>query len=193
MAFTESSLERALNGLGELLEARGLSYRLAAVGGGAMLLLDLIARPTNDLDLVAQIEAGDAVGVDPLPAALKEAITDVARALDLPANWLNPGPASLLDLGLPAGFVERGHTRHYGGLDLLLADRLDQIHFKLYASVDQGPRSKHFADLKALEPTRDELAMASRWARTHDPSDGFAGELAKALEALGAGGADELG
>ena len=192
MPFTEPSLVRALSALGELLEARGLTYRLAAVGGGAMLLLHLIGRPTNDLDLVAQIETGDAIGVDPLPAPLKEAITDVARALDLPGNWLNPGPASLLDLGLPAGFVERGHIRRYGGLELLLADRVDQIHFKLYASVDQGPRSKHFADLKALEPARDELVTAARWARTDDPSEGFVGELAKALEALGVEDADDL-
>jgi hypothetical protein len=67
-----------------------------------------------------------------------------------------------------------------------------RIHFKLYASVDQGLLSKHFADLKALEPTRDELLTAARWARTHDPSDEFAGELAKALEALAIGDADEL-
>lgn len=134
MPFTGSSLERALGALGELLEARGVTYRLAAVGGGAMLLLGLIARPTDDLDLVAQIEAGDAIGVDPLPAALKEAVTD----------------------------------------------------------VDQGPRSKHFADLKALEPTRGELVTAARWTRTHDVSEAFAGELAKVLEVLGAGVADEL-
>jgi hypothetical protein len=108
MSFDGSSLDRALSALGELLEARGMTYRLAAVGGGAMLLLDLISRPTKDLDLVGQIEADDVTGVDPLPAPLKEAITDVARALGLASDWLNPGPASLLDLGLPAGFVERG-------------------------------------------------------------------------------------
>jgi hypothetical protein len=83
-------------------------------------------------------------------------------------------------------------TRRYGGLEIVLADRFDQIHFKLYASVDQGPLSKHFADLKALEPTRDELLAAARWARTHDPSAEFARELAKALEALAIGDADEL-
>lgn len=192
MSFSESSLEQALSALGELLEARGLTYRLAAVGGGAMLLLGLIARPTNDLDLVAQITEEGVVSVDPMPAALGEAVIDVARALDLPTDWLNPGPASLLDLGLPAGFAERAHVRRFGGLEILLADRRDQIHFKLYAAVDQGPRSKHFADLRALDPTRDELMTAARWARTHDPSEAFAGELAKALETLGVGATDEL-
>jgi hypothetical protein len=79
MSFSESSLEQALSALGELLEDRGLTYRLLAVGGGAMLLLGLINRPTDDLDLVAQIDEGGTVSADPLPAALREAITDVAQ------------------------------------------------------------------------------------------------------------------
>ncbi len=191
MSFSESSLEQALRALGELLEDRGLTYRLAAVGGGAMLLLGLANRPTNDLDLVAQIDADGMVSADPLPAELQDAITDVARALALPADWLNPGPASLLDLGLPEGFEGRAHVRRYGTLEVLLADRFDQIHFKLYASVDQGPGSKHFADLRALHPSGDELRTAALWARTHDPSGGFVSELNKALEALEAGAADE--
>lgn len=155
MPFSESSREQALKALGELLDSRGLEYRLAAVGGGAMLLLGLLDRPTNDLDVVTQAdESGAAVSADPLASPLREAITDVARAFDLPEDWLNPGPAALLELGLPPGFADRAHVRRYGALEIRLADRVDQIHFKLYASVDQGPESKHFADLEALEPRR---------------------------------------
>jgi hypothetical protein len=192
MPFSESSLEQALKALGELLDSRGLEYRLAAVGGGAMLLLGLLDRPTNDLDVVTQDdESGAAVSADPLASPLREAITDVARAFDLPEDWLNPGPAALLELGLPPGFDDRAHVRRYGALEIRLADRVDQIHFKLYASVDQGPESKHFADLEALEPTREELLAAARWARTHDPSDGFRAGLEAALEALGVSATDE--
>src|SRR5439155_4943989 len=53
------------------------------------------------------------------------------------------------------------------------------------AAVDQGPRSKHFADLQRLEPTADELRAAAAWARTHDPSEGFHQELRGALRDLG--------
>jgi len=42
-----------------------------------------------------------------------------------------------------------------------------------------------FADLKALRPSTDELLTAARWARTHDPSGGFLGELQSALTTLG--------
>ena len=185
MAFSGSSLEQALEALGELLESRGLEYRLAAVGGGAMLLLGLIERASNDLDVVAQIDEIGTVTADPLAPPLLEAITDVARALGLPRDWLNTGPAALLDLGLPPGFADRAHVRRYASLELRLADRVDQIHFKLYAAVDQGLTSKHFADLRALVPTRQELLSAARWARTHDPSEGFRGDLEAALAAFG--------
>ena len=192
MAFSGPSLEQALAALGQLLESRGHEYRLAAVGGGAMLLLGLLDRPTNDLDVVTQAdESGAAVSADPLAPPLREAISDVARAFGLPENWVNPGPAALLDLGLPEGFADRAHIQRYGALEIRLADRLDQIHFKLYAAVDQGPRSKHFADLRAIEPTREELVSAARWARTHDPSEGFRAGLEAALEALGVRATDE--
>lgn len=86
--------------------------------------------------------------------------------------------------------LARATSRHWGGLVLHLASRLDQIFFKLYAAVDQGPRSKHFEDLRRLVPSRDELVAAARWARTHDPSEGFRGELLKALRDLGVDHAD---
>jgi len=42
------------------------------------------------------------------------------------------GPSSLLDFGLPEGFVARLKTRAYGdALTVHFASRLDQIHFKL--------------------------------------------------------------
>ena len=179
------SLPRALDALGELLGSRGLSYEVVAVGGSALLLLGFIHRATRDLDLVAFVEAGRLVRADRLPAPLAESVADVARVLGLRGDWLNPGPASLLDLGLPDGFTQRLETRRYGGLTLHLASRLDHIALKLYAAVDQGPDSKHAADLLALAPSLDELLGAARWARTHDPSEGFRSELLQALRHFG--------
>ena len=90
-----------------------------------------------------------------------------------------------MDLGLPERMLERAHRREWGGLILHIADRRDQIFFKLYAAVDQGPRSKHFDDLRRLEPTVIELQAAASWARSHDPSEGFREELRRALRDLG--------
>lgn len=51
-------------------------------------------------------------------------------------------------------------------------------------------RSKHAADLRALQPTPEELLAAARWSRTHDPSEGYRQELLGALTALGVEDAD---
>ncbi len=66
-----------------------------------------------------------------------------------------------------------------------LADRFDMICFKLYAAVDQGPRTRHLQDLIELRPDPDELLSAARWTLTHDPSPGYRSLLADALRRLG--------
>ena len=127
----------------------------------------------------------DLLRPDPLPEALIEAATRVALDFSLPRDWLNTGPSSLLDFGLPKGFESRLERRKYGSfLTTWLASRLDQIHFKLYAATDQGP-GKHEQDLRALDPSRNELLQAARWAITHDPSSAFRHELLEALVFLG--------
>jgi hypothetical protein len=114
-------------------------------------------------------------------------VRDVGAALGLTEKWLNNGPASLFDFGLPNGFERRVTVRRYGALEVHVVGRYDMICFKLYAAVDHsGVRtSKHLTDLRALEPTVDELLMASRWSRTHDDSDGFLQELRRILAQLG--------
>jgi len=180
-----AELEVALQALGDVLKERGLEFDLAVVGGGGLLLLGLIERATKDLDVVALVGPTGFASADPLPEPLSTAVRDVAELLGLDADWLNCGPTDLLDHGLPEGFERRAITRKYGALTLRLASRRDQVFCKLYAAVDSGPRSKHTLDLRKLKPTRDELIDAAKWARSHDPSDGFRQLLHSALNALG--------
>ncbi len=184
--FDAATLEEALSLLGQLLADRAHPFNLVAIGGGGLLLIGLIERPTKDLDLVA-VREGDTLSPvgKQLPAHLFEAVEDVARVLDLPTNWLNGGPDSLLRLGLPEGFLDRVETRIWGGLALSIASRFDQIHFKLYAAADDKPNGKHHTDLMQLQPSHDELRSAAKWARTHDGSDGFAIMLAGVLRSFG--------
>lgn len=170
--------------MGDQLGIVGARYELVVVGT-ALLALGLVSRATRDVDLVG-VRQGDAIlPADPLPEPLAVAGQRVARDFRLPDRWLDAGPTSLLDLGLPAGFVERLHRRDYGpALTVFFALRLDQVHLKLYALVDQGP-GKHEDDLRALEPTRGELLAAARWSRTHDPSEGYRSMLVRALAHLG--------
>jgi len=178
-------LEEALRTLGEVLEGRGQTYEVVAIGGSGLMLLGLVSRPTRDLDALALVEGGAYVSADPLPPPLAEAVASVGRALGLSDDWLNPGPTEILRFGLPNGFADRVERRRFGGLSLQVAGRLDQICFKLYAAADQGIGSKHAADLRRLDPSHDELLTAARWSRTHDPSEGYREALVAILTALG--------
>ncbi|HAB98452.1 MAG TPA: hypothetical protein DCE71_01355 [Parachlamydiales bacterium] len=184
MNIDVKSLDGALQTLGQLLADRGLHYEIAAIGGGSLLLLGLIDRTTKDLDLIALVKGRELFSAEPLPPPLIQAAEEVAEALELGKDWLNIGPASLLEMGLPPGFVERLHIRKYKALTLYLADRFDQICFKLYASVDQGPYSKHFADLRTLVPTIEELQQAKRWCLTQDISTHFEKDLNEVIKSI---------
>ncbi len=185
MSMSDADLDDALAVLGALLQDRGQAYEIVLIGGGALLLQGLLDRPTKDLDMVARVEGGTWIEAEPLPAPLQSAIAEVAAALDLPDKWLNAGPTLLMRFGLPEGFPDRTTRRAWGSLVVHLAARVDQVALKLYAAVDQGPASRHFADLRKLQPTRDELLRSARWCRTHDPSEGFLDLLRQALSALG--------
>lgn len=114
----DQQLEQALQTLGAVLSARKQHESLVLVGGGALVLLGLVDRSTKDLDVVACMRDDQLREARPFSEALTEAIRDVAVALDLAPDWQNPGPADLLQLGLPAGFVRRAHHRDYGDMQL---------------------------------------------------------------------------
>jgi hypothetical protein len=185
MDFQREALEEALETLGALLQERRSPFELLAIGGSGLLLLGLIDRPTGDLDIIALLQGDAFHKLDSLPEPLAVAAQQVGEALGLGERWLNTGPSSLMDFGLPEGWEGRLTTRQYGGLCLHLPSREDQICLKLYAAVDRGPNDKHYEDLKALEPTQEELLFAARWTVTHDPSEGFRGELVQCLADLG--------
>jgi hypothetical protein len=187
-----SRLEEALQILGARLLARGMEYDLVAIGGGSLLLRQLGIRPTQDLDVIAVVEAGEWHKADPLPAPLAEEVSLVAEAMGLDPNWLNSAAASVMDNGLPEGFRDRVEVQNYGGLTLRVAGRFDQICFKLHAAVDRGElQGKHIDDLRALRPPPEDLIAAARWATTHDPSEGFRSHLILLLAILGVPNAEQ--
>lgn len=185
MELDSNALENALVMLGQRLARSKQHYDVVAIRGASLVLLGYIERATKDLDIVAIMEAGRLISAKPLPQSLLKEIAVVGAALEIGEYWVNSGPTSLLEAGLPEGFEDRLVIRHYEGLTVHFADRLDQICFKLYASVDQGPASKHFADLKRLVPDRKELLVAKKWCMTQDVSLEFSLMLEQALSALG--------
>jgi hypothetical protein len=175
---------------GRLQLNRSPMFSIVVCGGTALNALHLVQRTTKDVDIVALLDSyGNLADPAPLPNELLQAAKEVADTLNLQKDWLNNGPSrddgGLFRLGLPEGFKER-LTKGYHGpkLTVFYISRLDQIHFKLYAAVDQFG-SYHAADLKQLDPTDDELLKAARWSMTHDPSEGFKMAMKMFLEKFG--------
>lgn len=186
MLLNRKSLREALELIGAYLEDRGESLEVVGIGGSALLLLGMIERPTQDLDLIAEVVDGVYVKLEELPPVLAESRDAVAAHLGLDPDWLNNAPSDVMDHGLPDGFARRSIIEKYGSLTLHLAGRFDQICLKLHAAADRGdPEGKHAHDLRALSPTGDELVQAARWAQTHDPSEGFRSVLALVLTDFG--------
>ncbi len=144
-------------------ELRGAPLEVSICGGAALNLLGYVKRVTKDIDIVSP---------EVLPPAFTEAVKITADYFGLKPDWINQGPIDLLRMGLPDGFHGRCKKLElHSNLTICIADRFDQIHFKLYASVDRG--GYHLQDLKALNPTDEELATAVRWCLTHDVSEPF--------------------
>lgn len=187
----KEQIDWVLSALGEQLAAAGERFELVVIGGAGLLALGKIERSTRDVDIVALREEGELASASPLPGSLLRARNRVTRDFGLDEDWLNGEPTGLLRLGLPDGFVDRLERHDYGeGLVVHLAAPYDQIHFKLYAMVDAGGPGKHEQDLRALEPSAEELLAAAAWSRRHDPSEGYRGMLIGALEYLGVEDAD---
>jgi hypothetical protein len=183
--ISQNALSSLLSALGEQLASKGGEIHLVVIGGSGLLAMGLGDRPTQDVDVVAFVQQGRFVNAAPFPETLQEAAQRVANDFGLTQSWLNHGPTSLLDFGLPDGFEDRMNTVDYGpALRVSFASRLDQIHLKLYAFADRRePRDE--ADLRGLEPAAEELTAAATWARTHNAPGPFDDELAAALRAFG--------
>lgn len=181
------SIAKALNLVGELLQARGVRLHIVIVGGAAVNLLGLVSRATTDVDVLAFARGeGSSLTLrppdEPLPVDLVRAVATVAGDLGLDPEWLNAKSALQWRTGLPPGLAARVHWRDYGGLVVGLADRYDLIFFKLYAAVDAaGPSSVHFQDLVALGPSDEELSAAADWVRSQDPSAVVAETLTRVI------------
>jgi hypothetical protein len=177
--FTGSeTIEEALAAVGDLLQAGGEEIAVVVVGGATLNLLGIVRRSTSDVDVIAQAyrdEAGQLrlAHAEPFPESLQRAIQTVARDFSLAADWMNAAVGKQWAQGLPPSTSEEITWRTYGGLDVGLVGRRALITLKLFATVDQGPKSVHHQDLVELAPTDDELREAAAWVETQDASPIF--------------------
>jgi hypothetical protein len=189
MNLSSESLDRALWALAAFLEdAKAPRETLVIIGGSALLALGIVSRTTQDVDILAGVDQERGL-VDPRPISktLQNAAAKVAGELRLDPNWLNTGPADQVLAGLPEGFLNRLTKREYGPLlTIHLPDRIDLIHLKLFAVVDQGT-GRHSADFAALTPSDEEVLAAVRWVLTQDAGEVFPAIVRETTKALGYG------
>jgi hypothetical protein len=176
MEMTRDAILRLLQELDQWMEQEDCPpVDWVVCGGAALGLQELQDRPTRDVDVLGQWDEAvlDVVGIETFP---KEMVACIQRVVDshpelagIGQNWINLGPRALVQAGLPDGFADRLHVYRIGNrLTLHLLGRLDLLALKLYAAADPlGRRQEiHFADLKGLAPTFDELDRAVDWLRT---------------------------
>jgi hypothetical protein len=171
--------------LGARLAEDGRETGLLVIGGGSLLLLGVVDRPTTDVDVAALASSRGYTPLHALPPYLASAVADVGQTLGLGPGWVDTRPADLMELGLPEGAAARIERRRYGALTVHLPGREDLVALKLLAATVLHPANrKHMDDLRALHPSLDELSGAVRWMTDQDDSAAFAGLLAKVLAEL---------
>ena len=191
MKIGKANVDEIFGALNHQIRIHGGSYiSLVVCGGTALAALGLITRTTKDADVLGLIKETisglEIQRIKKFPDWLSNAAEKVARDFGLPDNWLNLGPASQVESGLPPGFTDRLIRKKYGkSLSIYYISRTDQIYFKLYAAVDRN--DYHTQDLFDLNPMEKELEDAAKWVLTQDVSEPFRIILKDFLERSGYG------
>lgn len=191
MKIGKANVDEIFGALNHQIRIHGGSYiSLVVCGGTALAALGLITRTTKDADVLGLIKETisglEIQRVKKFPDWLSNAAEKVARDFGLPDNWLNLGPASQVESGLPPGLADRLIRKKYGkSLSIYYISRTDQIYFKLYAAVDRN--DYHTQDLFDLNPMEKELEDAAKWVLTQDVSEPFRIILKDFLERSGYG------
>lgn len=144
----------------QYLTCRKLQFNAVVIGGAALSILGVIARETQDCDVL-----------DPeIPKDIEQAAKDFSRAYNnsgssLRENWLNNGPVALKQI-LPSGWRFRLEVLYQGAaLSLYTLGRSDLLKTKLFAYCDRG---QDFGDCVAMQPLQEELSDALPWLKVQD-------------------------
>lgn len=188
-----SDIEEALKRLNaKVVYAELDPVELVSCGGASLNLMGLVSRSTSEVDIICAVKVDARGKIRLVPGAtlsprFDELVAEVGRELGIKEEWLNFGPAPLVDFGLPRGLVKRLKRKSFGRcLALHVISRVDQIHLKLYAAMDPKTRIEtHLGDLMDLEPTEAEARAAAVWLLRRKTSADFRRKLKQVLERIG--------
>lgn len=172
--------------LGEALQEGGSDpIDILVCGGMALIMQDLVVRPTTDIDGIGCVvdEEGSLVLRSPdMQHAFRQARERVAAANELGNRWINFQSRTLIDNGLPEGILERALKSQYGPkLRIRLCSRVDIVALKMWAALDPK-RDVDLKDLLSLKVKRDEAEFGARYCLGNQAEKN---QVAKVLEAIG--------
>jgi len=184
MKLNQRNIHEILSLLGEhLAQASSELIRLIVCGGTALNVLGLVVRTTKDVDVIGGLDE-QGRWIKDLPEEFWKGVKEVGAFYQLPKDWLNFGPQSYLETGLPNGLISRVTWKTYSPVfELGYISRFDQIHLKLYASADRA--GYHVDDLLQLQPNSEEIVLASKWCLGQDVYEEFREILISMLIQLG--------
>lgn len=148
----------------EFLFSRNLKFEAVAIGGAALVILDVINRSTRDVDLLET----------DIPEEILKASKEFANAYGLSDYWFNTGPVDLLR-NLPASWRNDLQPLYTGrSLVLKTLGRVDHIRTKFWAMCD---RMRDLDDLIAINPNDQEINLAIAWVKPLDTNPAWPGHV----------------
>ena len=139
----------------QFLTVRKLSFSAIAIGGAALAILEIISRPTRDVDLLES----------EIPEAIKAAAQEFGTLQGLSEEWLSTGPSKLMQ-NLPSDWREHLQSLYIGAsLNLSTLRRIDLVRIKFWAMCD---RLRDVDDLVAMRVTKAEIEVAADWVKPLD-------------------------
>jgi hypothetical protein len=186
--FSRKLLDLALRRLNARLAYADMEpFEIVVCGGAAMIVLNLVSRPTRDVDVLAILKPKlEGTDEPQLPSEVRRLVAEIGKELDIKDDWLNFGPVRLLRLGVSPGLLERATRVRYGEfLTVRFVDRLDQVAFKIFAAMDPKEGLRHLADLLEFKPTESEARHAATWLLDRNTSSDFTDKLRQVLDRIG--------
>jgi len=163
---------------------------LVVCGGAALVAIGLVARGTQDVDIVALLRATRAnleiLENKSLPTEVERLVAEIGLELGIRKDWLNFDASPLIDFGFPPEMTKRLIKKPYGlCLTVYFISRFDQVHFKMFAAMDPKDGTRHLGDLLDLKPRENEVTAAVAWLLGRKTSPEFKSGLFQVLERIG--------
>lgn len=156
---------------------QGKKFEAIIIGGGALSLMDIITRETQDIDIL------DPILPDEILKLSQEFSKEINKNnnLILKKNWFNNGPESLKK-NLPHGWQNRTECIYTGrALTFHALGRSDFIKTKLFAFCD---REQDRADCLLLKPSEEELLQAMTWVKQQDQNPNWPAHVEASFKSL---------